>query len=143
MRKKFFFGFLIVASVLAGFFTANHISPKAQVSAAGPDDFITTWNSGSDRVVKIPVYSANKLSGYNYTINWGDDPDSPTIQTFTDNTVPTFTYPLANTEYDITISGTFPGWTFNTNDTPLRTDVGSFAKKSLNLNSGELAPGNA
>lgn len=75
-------------------------------SGAGAVDrpFIIQVNSGADSSFTIPTY----LVGYNYKVSTSDG------QNFTGVTGNlTITFPSANTLYDVSISGDFPGILFN------------------------------
>lgn len=86
----------------------------APVFAAGEDDFVTTWNSGVDGVVQIPIvrvdgWNGVSLADYNFTVEWGDGSSN----SYTGASVsPSHTYANLNTEHDIRISGSFPAMTF-------------------------------
>lgn len=122
-------------------FTVSYFnSPQRHSSAYTADDFVTTWEiKSSYPQVQIPVYKTSILTGYNYTIDWGDG--SP-IQTSTDNTVPIHRYSSSwySNNYQIVIPGNFSGWTFNQDDTeavlnnnsPYGNDRMSYKLKKIN-----------
>ncbi len=118
-----------VVLALSEALTSLMTAPK--VVAAGEDDFVTTWNSGADRVVKLPIYGDGALSSqYNFTVDWGDG----TTESFVGNgTVPTHVYAAADTEYQIRISGTFYGWIFSQWHTNVGADVAIYAPKIVSL----------
>ena len=84
------------------------------VEVVVPKPFITTWktdNGGSsaDNEITITTNTTEFPTGYNYTVDWGDD-TTPTTHTgdFT------YTYATAGT-YTVTISGDFPQLYFPNN----------------------------
>lgn len=116
-RFGLFLGLAVIASTLVWSTLRQN-----QIQAAGADDFVTTWNSGSDGLVKIPILRAiaySNATNYNFTVDWGDG--SP-LESFTGNaTLPTHTYASLNTEYDIRINGVFAGWSFHTSQANITT----------------------
>ena len=95
--------------------TANNVSTLVRtVDVVAPKAFITTWKtdnfgSSADNEITIATNTTAFPTGYNYTVDWGDD-TTPTTHTgdFT------YTYATAGT-YTVTISGDFPQLYFPNN----------------------------
>lgn len=115
-KSKFFIiAAMSLLVVLGGAILVPQALRYRQTKASSPDDFIITLRvAAGSNTVQVPVYNDASLHlinnvAYDYTINWGDG--SP-VETFHDNTIPEHTY-AATGDYQVAISGQFPGWTMH------------------------------
>lgn len=77
--------------------------------------FRTTWNSGSNGQITLPLVIGGN---YDFIVDWGDGTQS-LINTW-DSPQTTHTYSNLNTNYIVDISGTIEGWSFQSNPTSSR-----------------------
>ncbi|MBE8722659.1 BspA family leucine-rich repeat surface protein [Sphingobacterium pedocola] len=110
--------FLFRLSILLALICAHDAHVLAQAYPAGA--FVTTWRTTSaNESILIPINS--QVSGYNYTVNWGD---GSTATAHTGNATHTYTTPGVHT---VSITGSFPAIQFasgsssSTNDAKLLT----------------------
>ncbi len=76
------------------------------------NEFVSIWNSGSDKQIKLPL----EVSGtYSFDVYWGDG-SMNTITSYNQTEV-THYYLNSNTDYTVTISGTIEGFTFKNQPT--------------------------
>ena len=71
------------------------------------NEFVTVWNSGNNREIKLPLESSGT---YNFDVYWGDG-SVDTITSYNQTEV-THYYLNSNTDYTVTISGTIEGFSF-------------------------------
>lgn len=84
-----------------------------QVTVSADRGFVTRWTVAGDataRTITLPLTTGNSET-YNATIDWGDGSPTSTVTTY-DDADRVHAYASDGT-YDVTITGTCQGWSFN------------------------------
>ncbi len=116
------------------------IGLSGPAQAAGPDDFISTWNpantstgSSANNQIRLPLESGGT---YNFTVDWGDGTTDVITSWNQAEVTHTYTAPLASS-YTVTISGALDGWRFNNSGDRLKIlTVGQWGNVRLGNNGG-------